>query len=93
MRGKLRGVPVFKATLSGDSMSSCTSILSGEMYSTVPTRNEARRSIGVAVIVYTVGDLGIVGLAVIVEKTELVECVAADGEGEEDDPDAAPSRC
>ena len=61
------------------------------MYSTVPTRNEARRSIGVVVIVYTVGDLGVVELAVFVEETEVVECVAADGE--EDDPDAAPSRC
>ena len=47
MRGKLRGVPAFKATLSGDSTSSCTSILSGDIYSTVPIRSEARYSMGV----------------------------------------------
>ena len=50
IRGKLRGVPVFRATLSGDSMSNCTSILSGEINSTIPTLSEANCSIGVVVI-------------------------------------------
>lgn len=35
---------------SGNSISSCTSIRSGEIYSTVPTRKEARCSIGVVII-------------------------------------------
>ena len=59
IRGKLRGVPGLRATLSGDSMSSNTSILSGDINSTVPTRSEASCSIGVVIMCYTIGVVGV----------------------------------
>ena len=80
IRGKLRGIPVLSATLSGDSMSSCTSILSGEIYSTVPTRSEASCSIGVVIIGYTIDVVGVVGVAEV--GAAVVAEVGADNTGD-----------
>lgn len=93
IRGKLRGIPVLSATLSGDSMSSCTSILSGEIYSTVPTRSEASCSIGVVIIGYTIDVVGVVGVAE--AGAAVVVEVGIDNAGDvaAGEPEAAPIRC
>ena len=90
IRGKFRGVPVFSATLSGDSMSNCTSILSGEINSTVPTRNEANRSIGVVIIRYSLV-CDVVFVVVGVESAILGTCLLSDGVVGV--LDVAPNRC